>query len=216
MTVIKSKRYIIIPIITLIVLLICSYKIYAMANKVITKKLEIETPVINQTIVTGIDKIRQESIVLENNKSTIIEESVPTATVNSKTYQGYEVIAILKIPSIGIEYPVLAETSAELMEISLNKYWGGNPNEVGNFCIIGHNYKSGKHFGKLKNVKMGDKVILTDDSERTITYEVYDTYVIDPYDTKCTSQLTDGKKEVTLITCSNQGKNRLVVKAREI
>lgn len=215
MTVVKTKKYIIISIITVVVMLICSYKIYAVANREVTENVEIETLATKQ-IVTGIDKIKQESIVLENKIAEIIKKTTIDANVTVKTYQGYEMEATLKIPSIGIEYPVLAETSEKLMEISLNKYWGCNPNEVGNFCIVGHNYKSGKHFGKLKYVNIGDKVLLTDDADRTITYQVYDTYVIDPYDTKCTSQLTDGKKEVTLITCTNAGKNRLVVKAREI
>lgn len=215
MTVKKTRKYIIIAIITVVVMLICSYKIYAVANREVTENAKIETLATKQ-IVTGIYKIKQESIALENKIAEIVKETAIDTNVTVKTYQGYEMVATLKIPSLEIEYPVLAETSDKLMEISLNKYWGPNPNEVGNFCIIGHNYKSGKHFGKLKYVNIGDKVLLTDDADRTITYEVYETYIIDPYDTSCTSQLTDGKKEVTLITCTNAGKNRLVVKAREI
>ena len=41
-------------------------------------------------------------------------------------------IANLNIPSLGIKYPVLSSTSTALLKISLNKYWGANPNEVGN------------------------------------------------------------------------------------
>ena len=41
-------------------------------------------------------------------------------------------------------------------------------------------------------------------------------YYVDPNDVKCTSQLTDGKKEVTLITCNYNGSERLIVKATEI
>lgn len=40
-------------------------------------------------------------------------------------------------------------------------------------------------------------------------------YKVEPDDVACTSQLTDGKREVTLITCSNYGTQRLIVKARE-
>ena len=53
-------------------------------------------------------------------------------------------------------------------------------------------------------------------SNRTLTYKVYDKYVIDPTDVSCTSQRTNGRKEVTLITCRNSGKQRLVVKATEV
>ena len=124
--------------------------------------------------------------------------------------------AILKIESLDIEYPVLSDTSEELLKISLNKIWGPNPNEVGNYCIAGHNYKSGKMFGKLKQINIGDTFTLEDLSGRKLTYEVYDKYIIEPTDVTCTSQLTGGKKEVTLITCQNSGRQRLVVKATEI
>lgn len=212
MTVIKHKKYKIVSLI-IIIILFCSYVIYASIDKeeISNEKLQVSV----ENIVEEINTI-QDSIVLENNVINIVVENEEEIIVEPKIYQGYEMIATLKVPSIDIEYPVLAENSDELMKITLNKYWGCNPNEVGNLCIVGHNYKSGKHFGKLKYVEIGDELLVTDNSDRTLTYEVYDTYVIDPYDTKCTSQLTDGKKEVTLITCTNAGKNRLVVKAREI
>ncbi len=45
-------------------------------------------------------------------------------------------------------------------------------------------------------------------------YYVYDKFVADPYDTRCTSQLTNGKTEITLITCYNHGTQRMILKAR--
>ena len=44
----------------------------------------------------------------------------------------------------------------------------------------------------------------------------YDKYVVDPTDVSCTSQNTDGRREITLITCTNDSKQRVIVKAREI
>ena len=98
---------------------------------------------------------------------------------NGSTYT-YE--SILSIPSLGIEYPVLSDTSDELLKISINKFWGGSPNSVGNYCIVGHNYKSGKMFGKLSQMKSGDIIKLTDLSGNTLQYKVYDRYVIYPED----------------------------------
>lgn len=128
----------------------------------------------------------------------------------------YYTEAILNIPSLELEYPVLSETSESLLKISLNKLWGPNVNEVGNYVIVGHNYKSKKMFGKLSAIKLNDIVKLTDLRGKTVVYEVYDKYVIEPTDVSCTSQLTNGKREITLITCTNAGKQRLVVKAREV
>ena len=110
---------------------------------------------------------------------------------------------------------MLSEESDELLKISLNKYWGPNPNKIGNYCIVGHNYKSGKMFGKLSGSEIGDKVKLTDLSGNTVKYKVYNKYIVSPTDVSCTSQLTNGKREITLITCTNYGKDRLIVKARE-
>ena len=70
-------------------------------------------------------------------------------------------------------------------------------------------------FGKLSGAAVGDEVSLTDLSGNKVTYVVYNRYVVDPTDVSCTSQLTNGQREITLITCTNYGQDRLVVKARE-
>jgi LPXTG-site transpeptidase (sortase) family protein len=62
----------------------------------------------------------------------------------------------------------------------------------------------------------GDQVILSDLSGRKVTYSIYNKYKVDPTDVSCTSQLTNGKRELTLITCTNYGQERLVLKAREV
>ena len=60
-----------------------------------------------------------------------------------KTNSGmeYRVDSILNIPSLDINYPVLNDSNNELLKISLNKFWGGEANAVGNYCIVGHNYR---------------------------------------------------------------------------
>lgn len=146
----------------------------------------------------------------QNTNATTITKSVAP---DGKSYYSE---AVLKIPSLGIEYPVLSETSEELLKISLNKIWGPSPNEVGNYVVAGHNYKGGKMFGKLPGIAMDTSIELTDLSGRTVTYKVYDKYIVDPTDVACTSQLTNGKKEITLITCTSTGKQRHVIKARAI
>ena len=117
---------------------------------------------------------------------------------------------------MGISYPILSEQNESLLKISLCKYWGPSPNQVGNYCIVGHNYASGKMLGKVLGAKIGDTFTLSDINGNTVTYKVYDIYKVDPDDVRCTSQLTNGKKEVTLITCKEYGTKRLIVKARAI
>lgn len=151
-----------------------------------------------------------------NNQTKTNNTKIDTKTYTSKDGVKYTTEAILKIPKINIEYPVLSATSDALLFVSLNKYWGPQPNELGNYCIVGHYYENGKMFGKLHKLKNGDKAELTDLSGNTLKYQVYNKYVVEPTDTRCTSQLTDGRKELTLITCTNGGKQRLVVKLRQV
>lgn len=143
-------------------------------------------------------------------------KSKEQAVHTSENYQDYSVVAILNIPKIKLEYPVLSHTSDQLLKISINKYWGPEPNEVGNFCMVGHNYKNNKFFSKIDQLTEGDRIELTDNNGRKEQYSVYTSYLVEPNDVSCTSQHTDEQKEITLITCSRNGKHRLVVKARII
>ena len=62
----------------------------------------------------------------------------------------------------------------------------------------------------------GDIIEITDNFGKTVQYEVYDKYIVVDTDTSCTTQMTDGKREVTLITCTNANdEHRVIVKARE-
>ena len=51
---------------------------------------------------------------------------------------------------------------------------------------------------------------------KTLEYKVYDNYVVEPDDLKCTSQLTNGETDITLITCTMTGKQRTIIKARAV
>lgn len=150
-------------------------------------------------------------VVIENEIEDIDELIIKEYEIDGKTY---EIIAVIYIPTLDIEYPVLSSTSKELLKVSINKYWGPNPNRPGNFCIVGHNYNDDKFFGKLNNIKIGEVIQLTDMSGKGLQYFVYDTYIVNPDDTSCTSQLTNGETEITLITCTKDFKQRFIVKAR--
>ncbi len=141
-------------------------------------------------------------------------ESYGTYTASDGTE--YNTVGTINIPSINVTYPILAETTVELLKISPCKFFGPEPNEVGNLCIAGHNYKNDQFFSKVPDLVTGDVIEITDLSGRTIKYSVYDKYTVVPEDTSCTSQLTDGKKIVTLITCTDDNEKRVIVQAKEI
>lgn len=145
-----------------------------------------------------------------------LQTAILTGTYTASNGKTYNTIGSINIPSIEVNYPILSETTDSLLKVSVCKFWGGNANEVGNLCIAGHNYRNKRFFSKVITLKVGDIIEITDLNEQTIKYEVYDKYTVDPKDTSCTSQVTNGKKIVTLITCTNDSKQRVIVQAKEI
>ena len=132
---------------------------------------------------------------------------------NGKTY---DIVGIINIPKIELEYPILNETTDDLLKISVCKFWGPEPNEVGNLCIAGHNYTNTRAFSKIYKLEKGDIIEITNLRGKTVQYEVYTQYIVSSKDTNPTSQITHGRKEVTLITCTNGTKERRIVKAVEV
>ena len=171
------------------------------------------------------DEIQELVINLTDNPTIITPKTQSIKTVKQKEapraviqYGGveYSAIGVVEIPKINVNYPILSETSDALLKVSVCKFWGSDPNKVGNLCIAGHNYRNSRFFSKVPNLVVGDTIEITDLSGKTLTYSVYDKYTVDPTDVSCTTQITNGKKIVTLITCTNDNKQRVVVKAQEV
>ena len=175
----------------------------------------------NNVLIAVLDDSQTTETDSENSSS---KKVTANGTKKEKTADGftYATIATINIPKINVQYPILdGETDSEqetesLLKISPTKFWGADPNEVGNFCIVGHNYRNTKFFSKVPTLENGDVIEITDSTGKTLRYSVYNKYEVVPEDLSCTSQLTDGKKEITLITCTNDSKKRVIVKARVV
>ena len=166
---------------------------------------------ITQEVAEQMDETNENSNVQQLNMATASSKYV------ASDGKEYETIGVVKIPKINISYPILAQTTnVEVMKVSPYKFWGANPNEVGNLCIIGHNYRrKGVFFSDVPSLTVGDIVEIQDLSQRTVQYEVYDLHTVDPNDRSDTTQYTNGKREVTLITCTDDAKQRVIVKCTE-
>lgn len=136
-------------------------------------------------------------------------------TVELNSSGDFFVIGIVEIPKINIKYPILSDISDELLKIAPCKFYGPFPNEKGNMCIAAHNYDDDRFFSNLYNLNVGDEIKISDYSNSITPYYIYDKYETDKNDTSCTSQDTNGRKEITLVTCNNFNGNRLIIKARE-
>ncbi len=163
-------------------------------------------------------KITQEvAEQMEENSDSQLNMATASSKYVASDGKEYETIGVVKIPKINISYPILAQTTnVEVMKVAPYKFWGANPNEVGNLCIIGHNYRrKGVFFSDVPSLTVGDIVEIQDLSQKTVQYEVYDLHTVDPNDRSDTTQYTNGKREVTLITCTDDVKQRVIVKCSE-
>lgn len=177
------------------------------------EEIEVEEEVIEEEQEIVYEQPVQQEVTTEQ-QSTQVQQTVSPVYHKTKSGTVYYTIGQVYIPKVSINYPIISETNDTLMKLGITKYWGCNPNEVGNMSIVGHNYRNdGKFFSRLHYVTNGDIIYITDLYGQTLSYVVYKTMVVDPYDTSCTSQLTNGRTEVTLITCYNNGTQRYVVKA---
>ena len=149
---------------------------------------------------------------LETQQSTTNKENVEKEHIESE-FKGYKVCAKLNIPIINLETYVLEEYSKQALLTSVTKFYGEEPNKVGNFCIAGHNYGPTNMFQNIKKLKVNDEIYLTDTNGNKIKYLIYDIYTVLPNETGCLSQKTDGNTELTLITCTLDSERRIIVKA---
>ena len=170
---------------------------------------QVQTSFVSTENVNTSGEIQEKNTTLDTS-SNQTEESILT------TYKGYPVIAKLEIPKIDLETYVISEYSNQALGVSVTKFYGGNPNEVGNFCIAGHNYITKNMFHDLKNLSIGDTFTLIDTNHHEGFYKIYLVETVEPDETQCLSQKTDGRIEVTLITCTTDSSKRIIVKAVKI
>lgn len=176
-------------------------------------------------VVKNQNKYEAEKTIIENyeNKSTALN-AITNNTIKEKleypkeevleNYNGYSVCAKLEIPVISLETYVLSEYSTQNLNVSVTKFFGPNPNEIGNFCVAGHNFRNNNMFKNLKKVEIGDEIFLIDNKVGKVKYIVYEIDKVFPNDVSCLEQNSE-VREITLITCTSDSKKRIIVKAKE-
>lgn len=223
----KKKKMYKFNFIISIILIVVLFSFYAYAEYDRNKTADISQDILLGMSVTDNTTMKSDSdiwiVALDGNdddqENTIVTSGSYTSMTDTYTASNgntYEMIGTVNIPSINVNYPILSETSDDLLKVSVCKFWGSNPNQIGNLCIAGHNYRNKRFFSKVPTLKVGDIIEITDLNKNTQKYSVYDKYTVDPSDTSCTSQITNGKKIVTLITCTDDSKQRVIVQAEAI
>lgn len=158
-----------------------------------------------------------ESVTEQMKNEIITEESAeqpayilnPDMEMPQKTIDGWDYIGILKIPSLGLELPIISECSYPALKVSPCRYLGSAYKD--DFIIAAHNYAS--HFAGLKELAMGEIVLFTDMDGNEFQYEVVERETLMPTAVK---ELESGDWDLTLFTCTIGGQYRVVVRCEKI
>ena len=157
----------------------------------------------------------------ESKKTNSIKEKYQVTALYSsnnnydaiKLSDNISIIGLIEIPSINISYPILSNSSKDLLKISVCRFSGPLPNRNGNLCIAGHNYKNSMMFSKLYQLNIGDSIFITDLNNVKLEYLIYDKFKVKENNLECINNTN--KTEITLITCNdNNNSERIVVKAK--
>ncbi|MCL2355058.1 MAG: sortase [Oscillospiraceae bacterium] len=155
--------------------------------------------------------------VNRRNMRAVVAQIMEDETEEIEAYiEGHRVIGIIRIPEINLEYPILEETNDETLELSVSRFWGPDLNGIGNVVLAGHNNLDGTMLGRASRLEIGNVIEITDRFRVTAQYEIFEIYVVYPDDISVLPPREEGRREVTLLTCINGRRNRLILRAKQI
>lgn len=131
-----------------------------------------------------------------------------------KQYKGFNVLGTIEIPRTGVDLPILDARTTKALNTSCILQYGPGPNQVGNTVIAGHNYRNGKFFSDNYKIENGDTIYITDNSGQRLKYVVYNKYQTTPEDADYMDRDTNGKPEISLTTCTDDSKARIIIWAK--
>ena len=144
------------------------------------------------------------------------EETSDNSIRAKQTYKGYAVAGKIEIPKTKLNMVVLDRSTKESMEVAVGIAYGPGLNKVGNTVILGHNYRNGDFFSDNDKIEEGDPIYITDsETGKRIKYIVYNKYVAGSDEFDYATRDTAGKREISLSTCTDDVKSRLIIWAKE-
>lgn len=133
------------------------------------------------------------------------QEDISIKEILSYPYLGYIEFpnyGIKKLITFGTERKTLNKGVVGVLETSANL-----DDEFGNVILAGHNNRN--VFGKLHSMKVNDSIKIVTHAQ-TYNFVITEKHTINDDDFSYFNQITD-KKILTLITCQNNNKKRLIV-----
>ena len=122
-------------------------------------------------------------------------------------------IALIEIESIGLNSVVIYGIENQYLNHYICHFENTTmPGEYGNFSLAGHSsYRYNEVFNNLHKANIGDKINIKTINEE-FTYVITEIFETEPENIEVLNQDNE-IKEMTIVTCSNGGEDRLIVKA---
>lgn len=149
---------------------------------------------------------------MENKALSSFEEKIERQEVITKVNPGDE-IGIIEIKSVNLKNVIVESTDKKYLNHHVCHFENSAmPGEYGNFALAGHSstYYYNQVFNELHKVKIGDEIIIKTINDE-FTYTITETIVVESDEIEVLDQDMT-KKEITLVTCTNGGKQRFIVK----
>lgn len=146
-------------------------------------------------------------IAVDTPKETEIPDYIlnPDMEMPTSHHNGQDYIGILEIPALDLKLPVISEWNYPRLRIAPCRYSGSA--YKGNMVISAHNYA--RHFGSLKKLDGGERVIFTDADGNRFDYRVELCETIGPRDV---NGMINSGWDLTLFTCTVGGSYRVTVR----
>lgn len=160
-------------------------------------------------------KNKESRLIEEFNKEIKIENNNKKQCNNIKYVNNEgDKIAIMEIPSLTLKSIIVQGTNMNDLKYYLGHFEdtampGGN----GNFCIAGHSSTVyNEILNNLYKVNVNDQIKIQTLTEK-FTYVINEKFVVEPTKIDVLDQ-DNNIKEMTIVTCTDKGKKRLIVKAK--
>lgn len=177
----------------------------------------------------AVDDFEKEVMVveIEEPEENVVEEPIPeepsqsTTNTNSQkktsktSYRGYTMIGTIQIPKTKVKAPIVDKVTPNSIAAAVGILYGPGLNQIGNTVLAAHNYRNGTFFSNNKKLVVGDKIYITDATGQKIEYTITKTYTTGDMDFSYATRDTQGKREISLSTCTTDPSKRLVIWARE-
>lgn len=129
----------------------------------------------------------------------------PDMEMPTREIDGHDYIGTLDIPALALSLPVLSQWSYPNLKLAPCRYTGSAYR--GDLIVAAHNYT--RHFGNLKQLRVGDEVRFTDVDGNVFSYTVSELEQLAP---TAVEEMQAGDWALTLFTCTLGGQYRVAVR----